>query len=185
MVLENPIANVDDVNVLFDDDVAGQNAVVDPVAQTFLNGRCIGPGWTINVASQIVRFAADNTPKGSAMDALNQFNERGTIANLETHIQTEFALGAFASLDHLQRAGHVHGDGLLEVDVLSASDDGFQMLWMIIRRRSNHYGVHLFGGSHLLIGFGANKNLRRVNCRVALALLHIIEMFFGVVQLLL
>ena len=132
-----------------------------------------------------MRFAADNVANRSVVDALHQFHKRGTISNLETHVQTEFSLGAFPDLDHLQGAGHVNGHGFLEVDVLSASNDGFQMLRMIIGRRGNHHGVYFFGGCHLLIGFRANENLRSVNCLVSLALLHLVEMLFGVLQLIL
>ena len=71
VVLEHPIANVNDVDVLLDDDVAGKNAVVNPVAQTFLDGRRIGPGWPFDVACQIVRFAADNIADRPIVDALH------------------------------------------------------------------------------------------------------------------
>src|SRR2546430_13385507 len=99
--LENPIANVNDVDVLLDDDVAGKNAVVNPVAQAFLDGRRVGPGWPFDVACQIVRFAADNIADRPIVYAFHQFNERGTIADLEPHIQTEFPVRSLANLNHL------------------------------------------------------------------------------------
>ena len=132
-----------------------------------------------------MRFAADNISDCPVVNALHKLHERGTIANLESHIQTEFAFRALANLDHLQCAGHVHGDGLLHIDMFSRADDGFQMLRMIIGGRGDHYCVHFFGGRHLLISLGANENLRSVNRCVALALLHLVEMFLGVVQLIL
>jgi hypothetical protein len=57
MGFEDPVANVDDVNVLFHDDVAGKSAVVDPIAQAALRGRSIGPGWPIDVTGKVVRLA--------------------------------------------------------------------------------------------------------------------------------
>jgi hypothetical protein len=43
MPLQHPVANVDGVNILFHDDVAGQDAVENPVAQSAFDGRSIGP----------------------------------------------------------------------------------------------------------------------------------------------
>src|SRR5207245_8956138 len=60
MSLENPVANVDHVNVLLHDDVARKNAVVHPVAQAMLGRggvRHCPPG---DVAGKIVSFSADN-----------------------------------------------------------------------------------------------------------------------------
>src|SRR5215467_7477493 len=37
MVLENPVADVNHMDVLLDNDVAGENAIVDPVAKAFLH----------------------------------------------------------------------------------------------------------------------------------------------------
>src|SRR2546429_7534069 len=91
VVLENPVADVNDMNILFHDDVARKDAVVDPVAQALLNRRCIGPGRPVDVASQIMRFAASHRAQGSVMDALDQLNKRRTIADLESHVETEFS----------------------------------------------------------------------------------------------
>jgi len=52
MILENPVTDVNDVNVLFDDDVAGKNAVIHPVAKAALGGRCVGPRWPLDVTCQ-------------------------------------------------------------------------------------------------------------------------------------
>ena len=71
MVLENPVADVNDVNILLDDDVAGKDAIINPVAQTFLDGRRIGPGWPFDVACQIVRFAADNIADRPVVETLH------------------------------------------------------------------------------------------------------------------
>ena len=98
------------------------------------------------------------------MDALDQINKRRTIADLESHVETEFSFRTLADLDHLQGSGHVHRHGLFKIDMLSPSDDGFQVLRMIIRRRCDHHGVYLLGGRHLFEGFGTNEGLRSINC---------------------
>ena len=69
MRLENPVANVDDVNVLLDDDVARERAVVQPVAEPPLGGRSIGPRGAIDVSAEVVGFAADNLAKRPRVDA--------------------------------------------------------------------------------------------------------------------
>jgi hypothetical protein len=44
MGFEDPVANVDDVNVLFHDDVAGKSAVIDPIARRRSAGEASGQG---------------------------------------------------------------------------------------------------------------------------------------------
>ena len=69
--------------------------------------------------------------------------------------------------------------------MLSASNDRFQMLRMIIRRCGDHHGVHFFRGCHLLKSVRANEDLRSINRRIVLGLLHLVEVFLGVVKLIL
>ena len=106
-----------------------------------------------------MRFAADNIADRPIVYALHQFHERGAIANLKSHIQAEFAFRALADLDHLQRAGHVHSYRFLDIDMLSGSDDCFQVLRMIKGRRGDDHCVHFFRGCHLLKSVRANEDL--------------------------
>jgi hypothetical protein len=48
------LVTVDEVNVLLDDDVAREHAVVDPIAQAAGFGTDVGPGGTINGSGVIV-----------------------------------------------------------------------------------------------------------------------------------
>jgi len=86
MSLENPVANVDHVNVLFHDDVARKNTVVYPVAQAMLGRGGIRPCRPVDVAGKIVSFSADNLTERPIMDAPYHFNEWRAIANLESDI---------------------------------------------------------------------------------------------------
>ena len=69
--------------------------------------------------------------------------------------------------------------------MLSGGDDCFQMLRVIIGRRGDDHCVHFFRGRHLLKSVRANEDLRSINRRIPLGLLHLVEMFLGVVQLIL
>src|SRR5712692_8987185 len=112
MALENPVANVDHVNVLFHDDVAGKNTVVHPIAQAMLGRRGVRPCWPVDVPGKIVSFSADNLTERPVMDAPDHFDEWRAIANLESDIQAELAFRALADFDHSQCAGNINGDGL-------------------------------------------------------------------------
>src|SRR5260370_24202092 len=123
MSLENPVANVDDVNVLLHNDVAGKNAVIQPVAEATLCVRGVRPGGPVNVAGEIVSFAADDFAKSSSMDTTNHFHKRRAIADLESDIETELDFGALADFDHLQRTGHIDGHALFETNMFTAGHD--------------------------------------------------------------
>src|SRR5262245_25643413 len=99
MRLQNPVADVDDVDVLFDDDVARKSFIVHPVAETEFLRRSFGPLGAIDIAGEIVSFPADDFAECACMDAANHFNERRTITDLEPDIETELAVDAFSDID--------------------------------------------------------------------------------------
>src|SRR6266436_119287 len=107
MPFENPVTDVDYVNVLLDDDVAGKRAVVDPVAQAALRGRRVGPGRAIDVAGEIVRFAADEVAERAAVNAPDKLQKRRADADLEADVEAELAIGALADFDDTQCAGYI------------------------------------------------------------------------------
>ena len=126
------------MNVLFHDDIAGQDAIVHPISQAMLGWRRVGPGRPVNVAGEIVGLSADNFTERAIMDAPHHFDERRTIANLESDIETELAFRTFADFDHFQCARNIDSNGLFEVDMLSGGNDGFQMLGMVIGGSSDY-----------------------------------------------
>src|ERR1700730_1858352 len=84
--LENPVTNVDHVNVLLDDDVAGKRAIVDPVAEAALGRRGVEPCWPLDITGKIVSFSTNNLTERPIMDAPDHFDEWRAIANLESDI---------------------------------------------------------------------------------------------------
>ena len=136
-----------------------ESAIVDPVAQTPLGGRSVGPRWAIDVAGEVVRFAANDVSERAIVDAADELNEGRTVANLESDIQAELAFGALADFDDAQRARDVHRHRLFEIDVLAGGYDGFKMLRMKVRRRGDHDGIDFLGVRDLLVCVGAEEKL--------------------------
>src|SRR5207249_4249215 len=151
MGFEDPVADVNHENLLFDDDVARKRAIVDPIAQATFGRRRVGPGWPLDVAGKIISFPTDNLAKGAVMDAPDHFDEWRAIANLEPDIQAELSFGALADFNHFQCAGNINRDGLFKIDVLAGVDRSFQMPGMIIRRSGDDDGVQFLGGSVFLV----------------------------------
>src|SRR5438309_1711829 len=174
MSFENPVANVDHVDVLFHDDVAGKDPVVYPIAQATLGRRGVWPCRPVDVAGKIVSLSADNLTERPIMDAPHHFDEWGAIANLESDIQAELTFHALADFDHFQRARNIHSNGLFEIDVLACGHDGFQMPKMVVGRSGNYDGVQFLGRSDLLIRVGAGEELRSVDRGVTFGLLDFI-----------
>src|SRR5215510_6397925 len=143
MPLQDPVADVDDVNILFHNDVAGKRAVVHPVSEPQLNRRGIRSRRAVEITSQIVRLAANDRTQGAVVNTLHHFYERRAIADLEANIQAELALGALTDLDYFLSAGHIHRDRLFEIDVLPASHNGFEVPWVKIRGCCNYDCIHL------------------------------------------
>src|ERR1700709_1481099 len=101
MTLEDPIADINDVNILFQNNVTRERAVKQPVAQTTLGGRRIQSRRKLGVSSQVVGFAANNRAQGSGVNTFDHLDKRRTVANLEADIETEFSVRAFADFHHL------------------------------------------------------------------------------------
>src|SRR5215472_9471330 len=114
MRFENPVADVDDVDVLLHDNVAGQNSVANPVTEPHFFGRRLRPIGTVDVAGEIMGFAADDFTDGAVMDAADKFDEGRTIADLEANIQAELSFRALADVDDSECSWDVDRDGLFK-----------------------------------------------------------------------
>src|SRR5262249_61713250 len=141
MRLQDPVANVDDVDVLFDNDVAGENLVMHPIAQTDFLRRSVGPLWAVDVARKVVGFTADDFAEGAGMDAADHFDKRRTIADLKPDIEAQFTVHALANVNDLGRAGDIHRDGLFQIDVLAGGDGGVKLFAGEDRRRGDDDSV--------------------------------------------
>ena len=176
MRFEDPVADVDHVDVLLHDDVTGEHAVAYPVPQPALGRRGVGPGGAIDVPGEVVGFTADDVAQRALVDAAHQLDEGRAVADLESHVQTHLALGAFANLDDTFRAGDVDRHRLLQIHVLAGGNGGFEVLRMEVGWRRDDNRVHLLGGSESLVGARADEELLRIQRREPFRLLHLIEM---------
>src|SRR5882762_11277980 len=109
MRFQNPIADINDVNILFDDDVARENAIVDPISEAAFVGRSVRPLRALDVTGQVVRFTANNFSDSSRVDAADHFDEWRTIANLKADVEAEFSFGTFADVYYFQSPGNIDG----------------------------------------------------------------------------
>src|SRR5215472_12324773 len=164
------------MDVLFDNDVPGEPAVVQPVAKTALGRRSVWPRWAVDISGQVVSFAANDFAESTGMNAANHFDKGWTIADLKANVEAQFSFGALADVDDFFRAGHVDSHGLLEINVLGPSDSGLEVLRMKIRGRSDNDRVDFFGGGDFVKSVRANKELRRVDGAEALSLLYLVEL---------
>src|SRR5438067_10988431 len=93
MALQHPIANINDVDVLFQNDVAGERTIVFPVADFQFQRRGIRSWRTVEIAGQIISFGANDFAQSAVMNSSNHFDKWRAIADLETHIEAQLALG--------------------------------------------------------------------------------------------
>jgi hypothetical protein len=105
-------------------------------------------------------FAAGDLAQRAGMDAAYQLDERRRFADLESDIQTDASLGAFAGFDGAQGSGHVHAHGLFAINMLAGGHRGSQVPGMEIGRRGDDDGIHFGGVENLLGGARALKHLR-------------------------
>ena len=89
--LQQPVGDVDDVDVLLDDDVAGEHPVVDPVAQPPLGGRGVRPVGPLEGRGEVVDLARDRLPICARVDALRQLDVGRGVADLEADREAQLA----------------------------------------------------------------------------------------------
>src|SRR5215472_16406864 len=101
MVLQNPVANIDGVDVLLHDDVARKRTVMHPITKAPLLRARVRPVGAPNVTRDVVRLAARDLAQRAAVNALHHFDEHRAIADLEPDVKAELALSLLADFDHL------------------------------------------------------------------------------------
>jgi hypothetical protein len=180
---EHPIAHVDDVDVLLDNDVAGKRALPNPVAQPLLHGRGVGPIGPVKVPAVVVSQAASDLADCAVMDAARQLHYGRRHANLKSHVETQLALRLLADANDVMGAGNVHGHRLLAIDVLAGLHDRLEMLRMEVGRSGDKNEIHFFRGGDFLVSVGAFKELCGVEGRVSFRLLDFVEVLAGRLQL--
>jgi len=123
MRLEDPIADVDHMDVLFDDDVTGEHAVAHPIPQPALRGRGVGPGRAIDVPGQIIGFSADDVAQRSRVDAADQLDKgrQSRIWNPTSRLSLPRARFPISMTRF--RAGDIYRHRFFQVHVLARGND--------------------------------------------------------------
>ena len=107
----------------------------------------------------------------------------GAIANLKPHGQAQLALRLLANVNHVVCSRNINGHGFLAVNMFTGINDSFKVMWMEIRRGGNQNEINLLRSDNVPIGIRAFEELRGVDGRISLRLLHVVEMLAPFFQL--
>ena len=130
-------------------------------------------------------FAASDVAESPIMNAVHKFHKGRTVADLESHIQTEFVLRPFANFDDFECARDVNSYRLLKINMLPCSDDCLQVMGMVVGWSSYDDRVHFLGSCNPLVGIRSFKKLCSVQRCITFPLLQVVKMLARDVQLVL
>ena len=139
--LQVPVRDVDHVDVLLDDDVAGQRLVEDPVAQARRRGAL--RGLRLQAAGVVVDVPEHRRADVAAMHARGRFAKERVAARLEVHEHVARRPCGFDGTLDREAAGHVDRDRLGQVEVLAGLQHGNRLLGMEVRRAFDGHGIEL------------------------------------------
>ena len=142
MPLHDPVHDVDDVDVLLDQDVAGEHAVEDPVAHARLHRGHAGRRLPLEVVRVVVGLRANEVADGARVDAPDHLLVGRRVMGLEPHRHADLAHALASGLLDPLRAVHVRGHRLLQIDVLARGDRGLEVIGMPVGRARDEDGVH-------------------------------------------
>src|SRR5581483_4789190 len=117
MRLQKPVADVDGVNVLLHDDVAGEHLVSQPVPKPRLHRAQAIERRHAGNAGVIVHLSEADGAQIAAMDALGGLLEYRLRAGLEIDPEAAPSLRAAAAVLDAETAGGIDGHGFGEVNV--------------------------------------------------------------------
>src|SRR5690606_4571788 len=93
---ENPITDIDSMNILFNDDIAGEDSVVDPVTKPALFRCCTRPVGPVNGGPKIVGLPGSDRAECTIVNSPHEFHKRRCVANLESDVKSLFILRLLA-----------------------------------------------------------------------------------------
>ena len=136
--VDDPGGDVQGMDELFGDDVAGKNAIEPP--GTDLAFRVVGIiAASPDLPAVVDGLAGDDVADIAGMHAANRLLEELAGAGLEIDQHDAFFLGPFAAgVGHRLATGHIDGDWLGAVDVAAGIDSGDGVLGMEVRRGFDH-----------------------------------------------
>ena len=126
--LQRPVADVDQMNRLLDNDIARQHPIPIPAANSEFIRRHVGHGKIADPRRVIVCGDGANLPQRALLNVPDHLHKRRCASNLEADFQADMSLCALANLEGLFRLRHVYADWLLAVNVLATTNRGIEML---------------------------------------------------------
>src|ERR1700735_879941 len=137
MSLQHPIADVDSMDILLQDDVARKYAVIQPVPEPPL---CF---WRVQMRhfderTVVVCFRKRDFADSARMNAVDQFGERRSLADLESDFQAQVTLRFLADFEDALCTRNVHRHRLFAVGMFAGRDNRLQMSGMKIRWRRDY-----------------------------------------------
>src|SRR5215510_10512295 len=160
MRLHRPVDDIQNVDVLFDEDVARKRAVEDPVADAGLEVGHAGFVLAPEVVRVIKALAQNDVSDLARVDALDHSAIALVVALLESDVNADFALRLLAGGDHPLAALDVGRDRLFAVGVFARVDGGFQVLGVEIGRAGDKHKVDVLRLQELLVSLGAFEEVR-------------------------
>ena len=159
---EEPDGDVDVMDVLLDDMVAGKLREVEPVAVHVVRiGVVLGPTTDPRHGAIPLDHAATERTNSAGVDEGLVLHVRGVMTTLSTgHDGEALLLGFLAGGDDGTGANRVDGDGLLDEAVLTSSDGGGKVNGAK-RRRGRHEHEGAVRGHDLLVSVVTDEDLGR------------------------
>ena len=175
MRIQHPVAEVDDVDVLLDEDVSGECAVPEPVTQPILILRCAG-AVLFRRCGRVVDAGSDsNFTQRASLDLLRNSRYGRRIAALKTHIDTLRAHDLLCNFECMSGLANVDAHGLFTVNMLARGYCGFKVLHVKKRRRRNLDQVDIGRRRELLEGMRSVEEKLAVERRLSEPRLHLVE----------
>ena len=159
MAADEPVGDVDVVNVLLVDVITAQPGEVIPVvALVHEFAHALFAIAEPDAAAVPINLAGNDVADDALLlDLLQRVDVAVLIAALEADDDLELLLiGHFGHFEHLAHAGAVHGDGLFHEHVFASVDGGFEMIRAEAGRRGEDDEVA--GVDDLLVAFDAVVN---------------------------
>ena len=164
---EHPVAEIDDVDVLFDEDVAGEGAIPEPVAQAVFVGAFAFALLLSGRGRVVVTRGGDDFADGAGLDLFVKCGDGWSVAALEAHIDTLIGLDAFSNFESVLCLHDVDSHGLFAIDMLARGDRGLKMLHVKERRRRYLDEIHIGRGGELFESVRTAEEQLAVNGRLS------------------
>ena len=122
MRAKEPVAEIDDVDVLLDKDVAGESAIPEPVAEAVLVVAGADGEFLFRCGRPVVAVDGGDLAEGAGVNLLCDGGDGRSHAALEADIDALRGLDALGDFKSLVSLMNIDADGLLAVDVLAGVD---------------------------------------------------------------